>query len=121
MENRTIKEVDDYMGKTSAEFQEILATLRRIVLESHPDLIEEYKWSMPNYSAGGLVIYLQATKNHVKLGFHKGNELEEHDHSNLLTNSTAKTMRHIKITDIKQVNPEAFTFLIKKAVDLNKK
>ncbi|HLU21683.1 MAG TPA: DUF1801 domain-containing protein, partial [Bacillaceae bacterium] len=56
------------------------------------------KWSMPNYSYNGLVCYLQASKKHVNLGFHKGNELVEKDTHNLLE-GTGKTMRHVNGRD----------------------
>lgn len=116
MENKTIKEVDHYIEATTKEFQEILIALRKIILSSHPDIIEEFKWNMPNYAYNGLVCYLQATKKHVKLGFHRGNELED---NGLFVKSTAKTMRHIQMTSMEELDSTEFQELLQKAVRLN--
>jgi hypothetical protein len=116
---RTIKEVDQYIVDLPENIQKITEALRKIILDSSPNLIEEYKWSMPNYSYNGLVCYLQASKKHVNLGFHKGNELIESDTDTRLQ-GTGKTMKHIKIMKMEEIQPEAFAELIQKAVSLNK-
>ena len=119
-DNRTIKEVDQYIANLPEDIQEITDSLRKIILNVSPELEEEYKWSMPNYSYKGLACYLQASKKHVNLGFQKGNELEEKDIHNLLQ-GTGKTMRHIRIKKMEEIKPEVFTSLIQAAMELNKK
>jgi hypothetical protein len=116
---RTIKEVDQYIVDLPENIQKITEALRKIILDSSPNLIEEYKWSMPNYSYNGLVCYLQASKKHVNLGFHKGNELIESDTDTRLQ-GTGKTMKHIKIMKMEEIQPEAFAELIQKTVSLNR-
>jgi hypothetical protein len=115
---RTIEEVDQYIENLPDAIQKITEALRTIILDASPELIEEYKWSMPNYSYNGLVCYLQTAKKHVNLGFQKGNELEEMD-SNKLLQGTGKTMRHIRIVKMEEIQPEAFTTLIQAALVLN--
>jgi hypothetical protein len=115
---RAIKEVDQYIEDLPENIQKITDALRKIILDSSPNLLEEYKWSMPNYSYNGLVCYLQASKKHVNLGFHKGNELIESDTDSRLQ-GTGKTMRHIKIMKMEEIQPEAFAALIQEAVTLN--
>lgn len=114
---RTIKEVDQIIMDLPNDIQEITNSLRKLILNSSPELIEEFKWSMPNYSYKGLVCYLQTAKKHVNLGFHKGNELQD---SNDLLQGTGKTMRHIRIKKMEDIKPELFTSLIQAAVALNK-
>ena len=99
---RTIEAVDQYIIDLPKNIQDITVALREIILDSSPELIEEFKWSMPNYSYNGLVCYLQSSKKHVNLGFHKGNELLEKDRNQLLQ-GTGKTMRHIRITKIEDI------------------
>jgi hypothetical protein len=118
LEVRAIKEVDHYIEDLPENIQKITDALRKIILDSSPNLKEEYKWSMPNYSYNGLVCYLQASKKHVNLGFHKGNELIESDTDSRLQ-GTGKTMRHIKIMKMEEIQPEAFAALIQEAVTLN--
>ncbi|UJL46769.1 DUF1801 domain-containing protein [Virgibacillus sp. NKC19-16] len=115
---RTVKEVDQFIGDLPHDIQNITASLRKIILNSSSKLREELKWSMPNYSYNGLVCYLQTSKNHVNLGFHKGNELQDKDNNKLLQ-GTGKTMRHIRIKKAEDIQTEAFTSLIQKAVALN--
>ncbi|MBM6614619.1 DUF1801 domain-containing protein [Desemzia sp. RIT804] len=119
-ETRSNKEVTHLVEELPDNIQEITQTLRTLVLETSPKLIEEYKWSMPNYSYKGLVCYLQPAKKHVNLGFQRGNELEEKDIHNLLQGS-GKTMRHIRIKKMEDIQPKIFTFLIHAAIKLNEK
>ncbi|MEK3980446.1 DUF1801 domain-containing protein [Psychrobacillus sp. FSL K6-2836] len=120
MENstRTITEVDKFIRGLPNDIQSIAEALRKIILDASPALVEEYKWSMPNYSCKGLVCYLQTAKKHVNLGFQKGNELIEKDINNLLQGS-GKTMRHIRITKIDEIQSDVFTSLIQEAIALN--
>ena len=120
IDNRTIKEVDQYIANLPEDIQEITDSLRKIILNVSSELEEEYKWSMPNYSYKGLACYLQASSKHVNLGFQKGNELEEKDIHNLLQ-GTGKTMRHIRVKKIEEIKPEVFTSLIQAALELNEK
>ena len=114
----TIIEVDTFIVNLPEDIQNIIRALREIIFDASPHLLEEYKWSMPNYSYKGLVCYLQTSKKHVNLGFHKGNELVEKDISNLLQGS-GKTMRHIRITKMDDIQSEYFISLIQAAIALN--
>ncbi|MET3696725.1 hypothetical protein SAMN05877753_10330 [Bacillus oleivorans] len=117
---RTIEEVDRYILGLQEDIQEITVALRKIILQTSPNLIEEFKWSMPNYSYNGLVCYLQAAKKHVNLGFHKGYELEVKDTNNLLQGQ-GKALRYFRIKKMEEIQPDIFTDLIKEAMALNEK
>ncbi|MBD0378580.1 DUF1801 domain-containing protein [Paenibacillus sedimenti] len=117
---REIEEVNQFILDLPKDIQNITVTLRKIILNSSPELKEEFKWSMPNYSYNGLVCYLQTAKKHVNIGFHKGDELQDKDVNKLLQ-GTGKTLRHIRIKKMEEVQPEAFTSLIQEAVRLNEK
>lgn len=116
--SRTIEIVDQYIANLSGEIQVITQALREMILQVSTVLREEYKWSMPNYSYNGLVCYLQASKKHVNLGFHKGNELEKMDSHRLLQGS-GKNMRHIRITHKEDIQTETFISFIQAAMKLN--
>ncbi|MGJ9456751.1 DUF1801 domain-containing protein [Oceanobacillus sp. CF4.6] len=115
---RRTEAVDQFIEDLPEDIQAITADLRKLILDSSPKLVEELKWSMPNYSYGGLVCYLQAAKKHVNLGFHKGNELQEIDAFKCLQGK-GKTMRHIQIKNSDDYKTEFFTLLIQEAVALN--
>ncbi|MCM3741996.1 DUF1801 domain-containing protein [Oceanobacillus luteolus] len=115
---RKIQEVDQYIAELPEDIQAITESLREMILNTSSELKEEYKWSMPNYSYKGLVCYLQASKKHVNLGFQKGNELEAIVDCDILQ-GTGKTMRHVRIKSLDEINPELFTVLIQAAIQLN--
>lgn len=112
------EKVDQYINEFPENIQAITRTLRKLILNTSLNLVEEYKWSMPNYSYKGLVCYLQASKNHVNLGFHNGNELEKLDVHHLLQGS-GKTMRHIRIKSMEDINEEVITEFIEAAMVIN--
>lgn len=115
---KTITAVDKFIQSLPIDIQSIAEALRKIILDSSPALVEEYKWSMPNYSYKGLVCYIQTAKKHANLGFHKGNVLIEKDINNLLQGS-GKTMRHIRIEKMDDIRSDTFVSLIQEAIALN--
>ncbi|WP_042454106.1 DUF1801 domain-containing protein [Neobacillus dielmonensis] len=117
---RTNEKVDQLIANFPEQTHNIVDSLRTIILDSSPKLIEELKWNMPNYSYNGLVCYIQAAKNHVNLGFFRGTEILDQDPNKLLQGS-AKLMRHIKIKKLEDIQPKTFASLIQEAVALNEK
>lgn len=117
---REIEEVNQFILELPKNIQNITVALRKIILTSSPELKEEFKWSMPNYSYNGLVCYIQTAKNHVNLGFHRGNVLQEKDVNKLLQ-GTGKALRYIRIKKMEEVQPESFTSLIQEAMKVNEK
>ncbi|OCA84024.1 hypothetical protein A8F94_14910 [Bacillus sp. FJAT-27225] len=115
---REIEEVNEFILKLPENIQNITVALRKIILHSSPELKEEFKWSMPNYSYKGLVCYIQTAKNHVNLGFHRGNVLQEKD-TNKLLQGTGKALRYIRVKKMEEIQPEAIASLIHEAVRLN--
>ncbi|MFT4416219.1 DUF1801 domain-containing protein [Fredinandcohnia humi] len=115
---RGIEEVNQFILELPEKIQNITLALRKIILTSSPELKEEFKWSMPNYSYNGLVCYIQTAKNHVNLGFHRGNILQDKDVNQLLQ-GTGKALRYVRIKNMEEVQPEAFTSLIQEAMRLN--
>lgn len=116
--DRQKEEVNHYISNLPDDIQQLTQSLRTLILETDSNLEEEYKWSMPNYSYKGLVCYLQASKQHVNLGFHKGNELKKDDIAHLLQGS-GKTMRHIRVKQMEDIQTQAFQDLIIQAISLN--
>lgn len=116
--HRKVSAVDHFIAELPAATKEIAVSLRELIFESSPELIEEFKWSMPNYSSNGLVCFIQVAKAHVSLGFHRGSELEAVDQAHLLQGE-AKTMRHIRIKKLEEIQPQAIKYLIQQAISLN--
>ncbi len=55
----------------------MLAQLRRLILDTDPDIAEEWKWNTPVWSRNGLVCAVGAFKDHVKVNFFQGASLPD--------------------------------------------
>jgi hypothetical protein len=109
--DKYIKELADWRGKT-------LSRLRKLILETAPELTEEWKWDTPVWSYKGNVVAYGAFKDHVKLNFFKGASLKD---PKKLFNAglEARATRAIDITEKDKIDEAALKDLIRRAVDLN--
>ena len=64
-----IKELDDWRGKT-------LSRVRALIKQADPEVVEEWKWSVPVWSHDGIICTGETYKSAVKLTFAKGASLE---------------------------------------------
>ncbi len=100
--------VDSYIEKQQSPQKEILQRLREIILATFPDANEEMKWGVPNFYNG--IFYIVALKDHVNLGVSiKG--LSEDELA--LFEGTGKTMRHIQIRALQEINEANIVYLLK--------
>jgi hypothetical protein len=107
-----IKELGDWRGK-------MLSRLRALVKEADPEVVEEWKWSVPVWSHDGLICTGETYKSAVKLTFAKGAALK--DPSGLFNSSLkGNTRRAIDFHEAAKIDEEAFKTLIRAAVTLNK-
>src|SRR5918992_5124387 len=106
-----IKELGDWRGK-------MLSRLRALVKEADPEVVEEWKWSVPVWSHDGLICTGETYKNVVKMTFAKGAALK--DPSRLFNSSLdGNTRRAIDFHEGDKVDEEALKALIRAAVALN--
>ncbi len=107
-----IKELGDWRGKT-------LATVRRVIHEADPEILEEWKWmGTPVWSHGGIVCTGETYKNVVKMTFAKGAALQ--DPSGLFNSSLDGNVRRaIDIHEGDEVDETALKDLVRAAVALN--
>ena len=106
-----IAELADWRGK-------MLARLRKLVLETAPDIAEEWKWGTAVWSQKGLVCSAGAFKDHVELNFFKGASLKD---AQGLFNAglDAKATRAIDFSEGDDIDAPALKELIRTAVDYN--
>ena len=103
------KEVNDYIKKQKAPQREICQKLRRIIINTLPNIKERMWVGVPWYEGK---YYIVALKDHVNLGFAiKGLSKKELE----LFEGSGKTMRHIKIRSLKDVNKKQIVKLLKVA------
>lgn len=102
----------DWRGKT-------LATVRALIRQADPDVVEEVKWrGVPVWSHAGMICTGETYKLAVKLTFAKGAALPDPDG---LFNSSLEgnTRRAIDLHEGEHLDTAAFKALIRAAVALN--
>ncbi len=106
-----ISELSDWRGKT-------LARLRKLVLETAPEITEEWKWDTPVWAYKGNVVAGGVFQDHVKLNFFKGASLA--DPKGLFNAGLdAKATRAIDFHESSQIDEAALKDLIRAAVAYN--
>jgi hypothetical protein len=107
--------VTDYIAGFEDWRGDTLKRLRKRIGKADPGLKEEFKWGVPVWSARVNVLAISGFKNHVKINFFKGAELEDPDG---LFNAglDAKTMRSIDLHEGDEIDGDAFTNLVRAAV-----
>ena len=100
------KGVKNYIEKQESPRKEILQRLREIIVKNFPGIQEQMKWGVPSYEGK---YYIVALKDHVNLGFSlKGLTQEEEK----LFEGSGKTMRHIKLYSLDDIDEERITDLL---------
>ncbi|MBQ5942918.1 DUF1801 domain-containing protein [Massilia sp. AB1] len=106
-----IGELNDWRGAS-------LARVRDLIHQADPEVVEEWKWSVPVWSHGGILCTGEVYKKAVKLTFPKGASLD--DPSGLFNSSLEGNVRRaIDIPEGANVDEEAFKALIRAAIALN--
>lgn len=96
----------------------MLTRLRALMREADPEVVEEWKWSTPVWSRGGIICTGESYKAVVKLTFPKGASLP--DPARLFNSSLeGKVRRAIDIRAGEALNEAALKALIRAAVALN--
>jgi hypothetical protein len=111
--DRRIAELGDWRG-------EALATVRQLIKQADPDVVEEWKWmGTPIWSHDGIICTGESYKSVVKLTFAKGASLEDPAH---LFNSSldGNVRRAIDIHEGEEVDESAFKALVRQAIALNR-
>ena len=109
--DQKILELSDWRG-------EMLASLRALIKQADPKVVEEWKWGIPVWSHDGLICTGETYKSVVKMTFPKGAAL--HDPAGLFNSSLeGKVRRAIDFRQGEKVNQKALKTLICAAVALN--
>ena len=110
--DQLITGLDDWRG-------EMLASIRKTILEADPEIVEEWKWmGSPCWSRDGLICVGNAHKDKVKLTFSQGASIADPD--KLFNNGlNGKLWRAIDIYEGDKINKRSLKLLIRSAVAYN--
>ena len=102
------EKVKEYIEKQQSPQKEILKKVRNLILETIPDCAEKAAWGVVAFAGGKF--YIAALKNRVHIGFAiSGLSKEEINHFE----GSGKTMRHIKIHSLSDIDEKKLVKLIK--------
>jgi uncharacterized protein YdeI (YjbR/CyaY-like superfamily) len=114
------KEVDIYFNKAN-KWQKEMLLLRDILLSFN--LEEEIKWGKPCYTINkGIVVMIQAFKEHCDLGFFKGALLQDKNGLLIKAGENTQLSRQLRYTDIKDIEKQTkiIKSYIKEAIIIEK-
>ena len=102
------KQVEGYIEKQNSPQKETLQKVRKIFLKTLPNCEEKSAWGVVAFAVGKF--YIAAMKNRVHIGF-AINGLNKEEIG--LFEDDGKTMRHIKIHSLNDIDEEKLVKLIK--------
>lgn len=75
------EQIDNLIAGLTDWRGETFATIRKIILEADPEIVEEWKWmGTPTWYHNGIVCNANAFKDKVKLTFYEGASIADPDH-----------------------------------------
>lgn len=102
------KQVDEYIKKQKSPQKDIIQKVRNIFLKTLPSCEEKKAWGVIAFAGGKF--YIAAMKNRVHIGF-TINGLNKEEIG--LFEGGGKTMRHIKIHSLEDIDEKKLVKLIK--------
>jgi hypothetical protein len=102
------KQVEEYIEKQESPQKEILLKVRKIFLKTLPNCEEKKAWGVIVFAGGKF--YIGAIKNRVHVGF-AINGLDKEEIG--LFEGSGKTMRHIKIHSLEDIDEKKLVKLMK--------
>ena len=107
-----IAELGDWRGKA-------LARVRKLIIDSVPSVVEEWKWNIPVWSLDGIICTGESYKSTVKLTFPKGASLK--DPKRVFNSSLDGNVRRaIDIREGEKIDEGALQALLRDAAKLNR-
>lgn len=112
------KLVNNYIESLPQWSREICEKLRSTVLSVSPHITEDWKWNHPNYHCNGMLCGIWAFKEHVTLVFFQGALINDH-YSVLSSNPDNLHNRHIKFTNVSQINEDIIKDYLIQSIENN--
>lgn len=113
------EEIDKYIAAHSDWRGEMMAKIRKLILEAESEIVEEWKWmGSPVWEKGGIICVGNIFKNKVQIVFHNGAALADPD--KVFNAGLAGTKwRTIDIFEDDKINEVAFKNLVREAISYN--
>ena len=114
--------INQYIAEQPEWQRKLLVRLRQLIHSTDAQVEETWKWNSPHFDHEGIMIGIQAFKEHVAVWFHKGSLLKDPKKLfEALPKGEEKGMRSCKLYEGDKLNEAVFIDLVKQAVALNVK
>lgn len=114
--------INSYIAEQPEWQRKLLVRLRQLIHSTDAEVEETWKWNSPHFDHEGIMIGLQAFKEHVAVWFHKGSLIKDpRKLFERLPKGEEKGMRSYKLHEGDAIHEAAFIDLVKQAVALNAK
>jgi hypothetical protein len=119
------EQIDDIIKQYGGWKGNVIKSLRDVITNADPGIVEEIKWKMatrpeglPVWSYNGIVCFTETWKDNIKLIFFKGSQLTD---PNKLFNARLKssTVRAIELHEGDPIDKAGIKALVREAVKLN--
>jgi len=112
--NEALQKIDAYVNAQESWKKAKLQAFRELIHELNPDIVEEWKWSAPIFTAGGTMrLSMGAFKDHVKYNFFIKNVDSYEDPHKLFNNGfEGVTFRAIDLKENDTLDPEQLRELV---------
>lgn len=112
-------DVDGFVQtKVLPEFRDVVAILRRLMMETAPDVKETISYGILAFKIKHIIAVINPTKKGITFAFSRGAKFED---TYGLLKGIGKVSRHIKIETIDTIDKEALRYYIKQALELDAK
>lgn len=108
-------DTEEYIDNLDSPMKEISKELRRIIVAFYPQLKEGVKWNVPTYSMNKNICSIMAHKKHVNFQIFQGAHIKDSQK----LEGAGKDMRHLKFSDLNEIEEVDVAKLLKQAVDLD--
>ena len=109
-------EAIQYIRKIPPPFRAIIEEIRDLIFKSVPGAVENFKDDKLIYEKNGEICFIEKKpKQHVVIGFYKGNQLSDRD---ILLMGADDDKKYYIITNIEDINGENLSEILKEAANL---
>src|SRR5277367_4999516 len=110
--------VDAYIRAKNPKLQPVATGLRAVVKAVAPQLKEGVNpWGLPMFDADGPFGYFMIGKGHVTFGLYAGTSLDDPEK---LLEGTGKSLRHVKLHSVEDLQRAGLRKLVKPAIRFNR-
>jgi hypothetical protein len=119
MNESAAQKIDGYLATLPVWQRDNLVAFRSAIHEVYPDIVEEWKWSVPVFMKDNrLVLAMSAFKAHTKYNFMTGAELVDPD--NLFNNGfDSKRSRGIDLKEGESIDTGHLKRLLREALEIS--